>query len=68
MAVIRERAVHGSLENALEFQIQGMGVAKDNTTDSISQGDTDFSAELSKLKAGEVRFFSDFFLLDMQNN
>ncbi len=66
-AVIRERAVYGALQNSLEFQIQGMGAEKDNTMESLSQGDTDFSAELSKLNAGEIRFFSDFFLLDMKD-
>jgi len=66
-AIIRERAGHGALMNSLEFQIQGMGTEKDNTLDSLGQGDTDFSQELSKLMAGEIRFFSDFFLLDMKD-
>ncbi len=67
-AVIRERAGHGALENSLELQIQGMGTEKDNALYSLGQGDADFSQELSKLMAGEIRFFSDFFLLDMKDD
>jgi flagellin-like hook-associated protein FlgL len=62
-AVRSERSRQGALTNALKLRNKGQGIERENSTGFLSQGDTDFAYELSKLQQSEIMFFSDLFLL-----
>jgi flagellin-like hook-associated protein FlgL len=66
-SVLQELARQGALENILELRNKAQALEQENATEFLSQGDTNFATEISRLMRYEILFFSDLFLLKMEN-
>ena len=66
-SVLSERSRMGAIINTLNHKEKGLAIEKENTISFLSNGDTDFASEISNMKRNEILFFSNLFLLKIQN-